>query len=90
MDEITEKRLEREWRSVRVERFSTITEWRFLEQPARELAEATGRTGNGHKLADIGLTLWRAKVGRGAAWCYAETLNDALSDALSRAATSAT
>ena len=41
MDEITEKRLEREWRSVRVERFSTITEWRCLEPPAREIAEAT-------------------------------------------------
>jgi hypothetical protein len=83
-----EDRIANEWRSIRLEKLSGITEWRSICDDARRLIPDKNLEDGGNSLDEVGVTIWRARVGRGADWQYARIYYQALSKALDAAETS--
>ncbi|NEX16139.1 MAG: hypothetical protein C1943_05765 [Halochromatium sp.] len=82
-----DQRVRDEWRSIKIEKISDMTELRCLESKVNELSEMAYACENGRLVKDAGFQIWRAKVGRGAEWHYATTLEEAISKALDNATT---
>lgn len=74
-----------EWRSIRIEKFSDMTQIACLEDDARKLIDMSKVDGS--TIKDSGVRIWRAKVGRGAKWQYATDYDDAVMLALKNATT---